>query len=134
MNGNGRMSASSQIIVSSGSELTLLASTSRMLAEAETVEDHIRIVASEIAPLYEQPTRPLEDIELRAIKRYLQELANTFGQLRDYHRKHPVSSPDISFVGGGGKIFISKLFHPQQLKKPMLNRAVFRFSSSTARA
>jgi len=43
MNGDGRMSTNNQIIVSRGSKLTLLASTSRMLAEAETVEDFIDV-------------------------------------------------------------------------------------------
>ncbi len=110
----------------------------RLLEEAQ---QHVIIISRQLEPLYEQPARPLKEIELHTIKRYLQEVVDTIGQLGEYHRKHPASLPDNHSGwggGGGGRIYTRGYFRERlrpkpQRPSPMLNRAAFCFSPAPSK-
>ena len=92
----------------------------RLLEEAQ---QHVSIISRQLEPLYEHPPRPLKEIELHTIKRYLQEVVDTIGQLRDCQPTLPSSRPDVPF--GGGKIFAGGFFCGLPWSNPIMDRSLF---------
>ena len=70
------------------------------LTSVQDALKHLMIVSEQIEPLYKPPSRSLKPVELRTIKRYLQELAKTLAGLECYYSDHPSSPSDCPIRGG----------------------------------